>query len=117
MISNESLSILGPGPAAYENLKPLKSLIHKKLTKGSPVMKQPSALDERVKKLLNVSSTEDLQNKKLITPGPGEYEGTHLRLQMIGGESSLNLSSNEEGKQLPAHFHKRAASGLTIPKY
>ena len=45
MISNESLSILGPGPAAYENLKPLKSLIHKKLTKGSPIMKQPSELD------------------------------------------------------------------------
>ena len=61
MISNESISILGPGPAAYDNLKPLKSLIHKTLAKGSPVMRQPSALDERVKKLLNVSSTEDLQ--------------------------------------------------------
>ena len=60
MITNESISILGPGPAAYDNLQPLKKLIHKKLTKGSPLMKQPSTLDERVKKIHNVSSTEDL---------------------------------------------------------
>ena len=59
MITNEGfISILGPGPAAYDNLKSLKNM--QKLSKGCPVIKKPSALDERVKKLLNVSSTEDL---------------------------------------------------------
>jgi len=60
MISNESISVLGPGPAAYDNLSPLKSIVHRKLSKGIPIFKQPSDLDERVKKMLNVSSTDDL---------------------------------------------------------
>ena len=39
-------------------------------------MKKPSELDHRVKKLHNVSSSKDLQDSKLLAPGPGSYEVT-----------------------------------------
>ena len=57
MITDEVISILGPGPAAYDNLK---SKVQPKSAKGGPILRKPSELDQRVKKLLNVESKEDL---------------------------------------------------------
>ena len=59
MISNESISLLGPGPAAYNHLKSLKNVIVTKAKVG-PVLRKPHELDARVKKKLNISSSEDL---------------------------------------------------------
>lgn len=63
MITNESVSQLGPGPAAYNQLRSLKNVVVQK-TKVGPVIKKPHEIDARVKKKLNVSSSEDLIKQK-----------------------------------------------------
>ena len=73
MISNESISKLGPGPAAYDQLKSLKNVVVQRAKVG-PIIKKPHELDARVKKKLNISSSEDMFQKKQIRPGPGSYE-------------------------------------------
>lgn len=79
-------------------------------------MSRPSDLDHRVKKLHNVTSTEDLQKKKLDTPGPGSYEISNINLQQMM-DSSIGASSNQTGELHKAPFQRRVASGVTIPQY
>ena len=59
MISNESVSKYGPGPAAYNHLRSLKNVVVQKAKVG-PVIRKPHEIDARVKKKLNISSSEDL---------------------------------------------------------
>ena len=82
-------------------------------------MKKPTALDERVKKLHNVVSSEDLHKQKMITPGPGSYEHLNSHYSTInqssrGTAAGATEQDHQQMKQLP---NRRAASGLTIPKY
>ena len=73
MISNEGISKLGPGPAAYNHLRSLKNAVVQR-TKLGPVIRKPHELDARVKKNLNISSSEDLFKQRQDLPGPGYYE-------------------------------------------
>lgn len=59
MITNEITNRLGPGPAAYDHLKALKKVIVSNAKVG-PIIRKASNLNERIKKNLNVSSSEDL---------------------------------------------------------
>ena len=42
--------------------------------KHGPVIAKQHKLNEHVRKTLNVSSSEDLFNKKYPKPGPGQYD-------------------------------------------
>ena len=73
MITNGSISKLGPGPAAYDHLRALKYTVTSNAKVG-PVIRKPHELADKVKKNLNVSSSEDLLKLKLqAMPGPGQY--------------------------------------------
>lgn len=73
MISNESISHLGPGPAAYNHLRSLKNVVVQKAKVG-PVIRKPHEINARIKKNLNISSSEDLFKQRQDLPGPGTYE-------------------------------------------
>ena len=96
MISNESISQLGPGPAAYNHLKSLKNVVVQRAKLGS-VIRKPHELDARVKKKLNISSSEDLFKQKQDLPGPGYYEPDISQFDTVTApqDSTMRFSLNE----------------------
>ena len=72
IISNESIDLVGPGPAVYNPLDSIKNVTAKK-QKATTVMRQPSEIDHRVRKLHKVSSLSELSQQKMDFPGPASY--------------------------------------------
>ena len=102
MITNDIINRMGPGPAAYDHLRSLKNLMANNW--HGPVIKKPSELDDRVKKKLNVSSSEDLFKQRILRPGPGTYEPETSTFS--------NSKFNEDHS-----VNRNNKSGTTIPKY
>ena len=96
MISNESISELGPGPAAYNHLRSLKNVVVQR-AKFGPVIRPPHELDARVKKKLNVSSSEDFFKQKQDLPGPGYYEPDTSQFDTVTApqDSTIRQSLND----------------------
>ena len=105
-------SILGPGPADYDNLK---SKVQTKLARGGPIIRKPTELDQRVKKMLNVVSSEDLFKQKLVSPGPGSYDHTSSRFNSI--QHSSRVSSQRQSEQDMSPQRRIASSVSTIPRH
>ena len=105
-IENEHINRVGPGPEAYDHLNSLKNVIAKKPT-TLQVMKKPTDLDTRVKKLHNVNSSKDLQDSKLLRPGPGSYD--------ITDKDVLDHEMSKYSSNLPSA--RKQSSGVTVPKY
>ena len=83
LISNESIPKMGPGPAAYNQLHSLKKVVVSRPNDG-PVMRQPHKVDERVRQKLNVSSSQDLIDKRLLLPGPGASDPDNSQISNRG---------------------------------